>query len=80
MGFIDKLRARWRYADTLLCVAVDLTLAGEEVRTRTIAQWKKEKRLELDRRSAVFLIYRESSRTTGATQKRAVRPKRGPPV
>ena len=66
--------------DTLLCVAVDLTLGSEEVRTRTIAQWKKEKRLKLDRRPAVFLIYRESSRTAGATQKRALRPKRATPV
>jgi 16S rRNA (cytidine1402-2'-O)-methyltransferase len=47
--------------DTLLCVAVDLTLVSEEVRTRTIAQWKKQERPALDRRPAVFLIYRESS-------------------
>ncbi len=27
--------------DTLLCVAVDLTLPSESVTTRTVAQWKK---------------------------------------
>jgi 16S rRNA (cytidine1402-2'-O)-methyltransferase len=47
-------------ADTLLCVAVDLTLESESVRTLTIAQWKGQKP-ELDRRPAVFLIYREAA-------------------
>jgi 16S rRNA (cytidine1402-2'-O)-methyltransferase len=41
--------------DTLLCVAVDLTLPSESVATRTIALWKKE-RLSLNRRPAVFLL------------------------
>jgi 16S rRNA (cytidine1402-2'-O)-methyltransferase len=47
--------------DTLLCVAVDLTLATESVRTRPIAQWKKD-RPQLNRRPAVFLLYREGAR------------------
>jgi 16S rRNA (cytidine1402-2'-O)-methyltransferase len=42
-------------ADTLLCIAVDLTLPSETIATRTIAQWK-EHRPSLDRRPAVFLI------------------------
>jgi 16S rRNA (cytidine1402-2'-O)-methyltransferase len=44
---------------TLLCVAADLTLATERVRTQTVARWKQEK-AQLDRRPAVFLIYREA--------------------
>jgi 16S rRNA (cytidine1402-2'-O)-methyltransferase len=47
--------------DTLLCVAADLTLATESVRTQTISHWKREKP-ELNRRPAVFLLYREAAR------------------
>jgi 16S rRNA (cytidine1402-2'-O)-methyltransferase len=47
--------------DTLLCVAVDLTLPTERVRTLAVGEWKREKR-ELDRRPAVFLLYREAIR------------------
>ena len=47
--------------DTLLCIAADLTLESEDVRTRTIAQWKNQKPA-LNRRPAVFLIYRDSAR------------------
>ena len=45
-------------ADTLLCVAADLTLPTEFVATRTIAEWK-QKPPALDRRLAVFLLLRE---------------------
>jgi 16S rRNA (cytidine1402-2'-O)-methyltransferase len=45
--------------DTLLCLATDLTLSGETVRTRAIAEWKRE-RPQLDRKPTVFLIYREA--------------------
>jgi len=41
--------------DTLLCIAVDLTLPSETIATRTIARWKKS-RPPLNRRPAVFLI------------------------
>lgn len=44
--------------DTLLCIAVDLTLPTASVGTRAIAEWKK-KPPDLDRRPAVFLLYRE---------------------
>lgn len=40
---------------TLLCVAADITLAGEEIRTRTVAAWKKNPP-QLDRRPALFLL------------------------
>jgi 16S rRNA (cytidine1402-2'-O)-methyltransferase len=43
--------------DTLLCLAVDLTLPAEFVATRSIGEWKK-KPPDLDRRLVVFLLFR----------------------
>lgn len=40
---------------TRLCVAVDLTLAGEAVASRSIAQWRRSSR-SIGRRPAVFLL------------------------
>ena len=40
---------------TLLCVAADISLAGEEIRTRTVAAWKKDQP-QLERRPALFLL------------------------
>lgn len=40
---------------TLLCIACDLTLETELVKTKTVAAWKKEKP-DLRKRPAVFLI------------------------
>jgi 16S rRNA (cytidine1402-2'-O)-methyltransferase len=40
---------------TLLCVAAEITLAGEDIRTMTVAAWKKNPPL-LDRRPALFLL------------------------
>jgi 16S rRNA (cytidine1402-2'-O)-methyltransferase len=40
---------------TLLCVAADLTLAGESIVTRTIADWRAA-RASVGRRPAVFLL------------------------
>lgn len=42
---------------TLLCLATDITLAGETIRTLTVAQWKKAPP-EINRRPTVFLLYR----------------------
>jgi 16S rRNA (cytidine1402-2'-O)-methyltransferase len=42
-------------AATRLCVAIDLTLPGERVTTRSIAQWR-EARPAIGRRPAVFLL------------------------
>lgn len=39
-----------------LCVATDLTLPGESIRTRTIAQWRKQTPPDIERRPTVFLI------------------------
>jgi len=41
--------------DTRLCVAVDLTLAGESIATRTIREWRRASPT-LGRRPAVFLL------------------------
>lgn len=41
---------------TRLCVATDLTLPGESIRTLTIAQWKKQTPPEIERRPTVFLL------------------------
>lgn len=46
------------HGDTLLCIATDLTLPGESIATRTIAEWKKQPPA-LDRRPTVFLLLRE---------------------
>ena len=43
--------------DTRLCVALDLTLPTEMVLTRAISEWKKKPPV-VDRRLAVFLLYR----------------------
>jgi 16S rRNA (cytidine1402-2'-O)-methyltransferase len=43
--------------NTLLCIAADLTQAGESIATRTIAAWRK-KLPALNKRPAVFLLYR----------------------
>jgi 16S rRNA (cytidine1402-2'-O)-methyltransferase len=40
---------------TLLCVAAEITLTGEDIRTMTIAAWKKTPP-QLDRRPAIFLL------------------------
>ena len=40
---------------TRLCIAVDLTSADEYIKTKTIAEWKKEK-VDLHKRPAIFLL------------------------
>lgn len=40
---------------TLLCIAADLTQPGEQVSTRSVAEWKKT-RPAINRRPAVFLL------------------------
>ena len=42
--------------DTLLCIAAELTLPGEEVRTRSISDWKQRKPALADR-PTVFLLH-----------------------
>ncbi len=42
--------------DTLLCLAVDLTLPSELVITRPVSEWKQEKLPDLHKRPAIFII------------------------
>lgn len=44
-------------AATLLCLATDLTLDDESVRTQPVAAWKKDPP-EINKRPTVFLLYR----------------------
>jgi 16S rRNA (cytidine1402-2'-O)-methyltransferase len=46
--------------DTRVCVAADLTMRSEFVLTRTVAEWRKQPP-EIERRPAVFLLYRGRS-------------------
>lgn len=45
-------------AQTLLCVASNLTAEEEFVKTQTIGQWKQEK-IDLHKKPTIFLIYRQ---------------------
>lgn len=42
--------------DTSLCVAVDLTLASEWIRSMTIAEWRTAERPQLHKRPCLFLL------------------------
>ena len=44
---------------TKLCIAVDLTGKAEWIKTKTIADWQKEKP-DIHKRPAIFLLYAES--------------------
>lgn len=41
---------------TLLCVATDVSLASEQIHTRTIAQWKSQPAPQLNKRPSLFLL------------------------
>jgi len=41
---------------TRLCIATDLTLPGESIRTRSVAHWKKQTPPDIERRPTVFLL------------------------
>jgi len=47
--------------DTLLCIAADLSLPSESIQTRTVQAWRQAPP-RLDRRPAVFLLYRPQKR------------------
>jgi len=44
--------------DTRLCIAVDITLTTEYIKTKTIADWKKTT-VDLQKRPCIFIIHRE---------------------
>ena len=43
-------------ASTRLCIAADLTMDTEYIRTKTIGEWKKENRPSFHKRPAIFLL------------------------
>jgi len=43
--------------NTQFCIAVDLTLPDEYIRTRSIAEWRRDPPLDLHKRPAVFLLH-----------------------
>ena len=44
--------------NTLLCVAVDITLPKEYIKTMSVEEWKKEK-IDLHNRPAIFIIHKQ---------------------
>ncbi|MCQ2200288.1 MAG: SAM-dependent methyltransferase [Paludibacteraceae bacterium] len=44
-------------ANTLVCVACDVTLETEMIITKTVAEWKKKPLPEINKRPTVFIIY-----------------------
>lgn len=44
--------------ETRLCIASGITTKNEFIKTKTVAQWKKEKLPELNKIPAIFLIYK----------------------
>lgn len=51
---------------TQLCIAAELTSPNEWIKTKTIAEWKKEK-TDLHKKPVIFLIYANSSGPLGFT-------------
>lgn len=49
------LLARCR-PQTLLCVACDITLPGEQIQTRSVEQWKSQPPPQLNKRPSLFLL------------------------
>ena len=47
------------HGSTLLCLATDLTLETESIRTRAVAAWKAGSAPAISRRPTVFLLHRE---------------------
>ncbi|MDR0872196.1 MAG: SAM-dependent methyltransferase [Prevotellaceae bacterium] len=45
-------------AQTRLCIAADITLDTEFIKTKTIKDWKKEKPLMIDKKPCIFLLGR----------------------
>lgn len=44
-------------SDTLLCIACDLTLPTQYIKTMSVAAWKKHK-VSLHKRPAIFIIHK----------------------
>jgi 16S rRNA (cytidine1402-2'-O)-methyltransferase len=46
---------RTLHNETMLCIACDITLASEDIRTASVAEWKKIK-VDLHKRPTLFII------------------------
>lgn len=44
---------------TFLCLAVDITLSSEYIRTATVKEWKAQKMPSLHKRPAIFIIHKK---------------------
>ncbi len=44
-------------AETKLCIACDITLPTEYIKTKTVAEWKKSKHDDLSKRPCIFILY-----------------------
>ena len=44
-------------SSTKLCIACDISLKSEFIKTKTIAEWKKSAKPELHKRPCIFLIH-----------------------
>ena len=47
------------HPNTRLCIAVDITLKSEFIRTLTISEWKKTKREDLHKRPCIFILHKD---------------------
>ena len=54
MKMLDDILSACRN-NTLLCIATDITLASEFIKTKTIADWKKQKP-EINKRPTIFIL------------------------
>jgi 16S rRNA (cytidine1402-2'-O)-methyltransferase len=45
-------------ASTKLCIASDLTLPTQYIKTLTVAEWKKKTLPNLEKRPTIFLLYK----------------------
>ncbi len=43
--------------ETKLCIACDITLPTEYIKTKTVAEWKKSKHDDLNKRPCIFILY-----------------------
>ena len=55
MKMIDDILSSCK-KNTLLCIATDVTLEGEFIKTKTIAEWKKNKP-EINKRPSIFILH-----------------------
>jgi 16S rRNA (cytidine1402-2'-O)-methyltransferase len=47
------------HPNTLLCIAADITLPTEYIKTYRVADWKKQK-INLDKRPTLFILHKTS--------------------